>query len=62
MIQDLLEAQNQITTIVDKDIQAIRVAQRDLGYELPDNYSSPWHLDPDKRRLINNDTGFYQDP
>ena len=62
LIQDLKDARRHINDIIEEDIEAIRVAQADLGLELPENYSAPWHLDPDERRLINNDTGYYQDP
>ena len=62
LIQDLQEARDHLNNIVDEEINAIRIAQRDLGYELPENYSPLWHLESDQRRLINNNTGFYQDP
>lgn len=62
LIQDLCKAPDHISEIIDQEVHTIYTAQADLGYELPENYSSPWHLDPDKRRLINNATGYYQDP
>lgn len=62
LIKDLEEARASFNYIVDAEIDTIRTAQADLAHELPDNYSPAWHLDSDHRRLINNDTGYYQDP
>ena len=62
LIQDLEDVRTNFNNLIDDQIEIIRVAQSDLGYELPEEYSAPWHLDPDERRLINNSTGYYQDP
>lgn len=62
LIQDLEEAQHRINNVINKEIENIHVAQADLRHELPEKYSSPWHLDSSRRHLINNNSGFYQDP
>ena len=60
LIDNLYQAKRDINEIIDEEIEVVRTAIADLSLELPEGYSAPWHQSGSL--LINNCSGYYQDP